>query len=261
MFKQTSLKKVVCASVLVLSFTSISQIAIAAQAFTVSGVSQTDVLNLRTAPGSASNVVAHIPPGGSAIVLTGKKNNLGRSTWVEVTWQGMTGWVNKRYLSLSGGSANSTKVAVSRNVAVSNHHVHPRNQCTNTITHSHPNGSNSHAHRYQCRDNGAARTQRVSQNSADTHKHPQHACTRSITHNHPNGQRSHQHRYSCKANAPRRNTKTNNVPTMAQMRPKSRNYTNGDTHTHPSNGMTRSRTHSHPNGVNAHKHKYMSTHL
>lgn len=32
-------------------------------------------------------------------------------------------------------------------------HTHPRNECTNSITHSHPNGENTHNHRYSCKSN------------------------------------------------------------------------------------------------------------
>lgn len=255
MFKQTPFKKALCTSILVLSFASISHVAVAARTFTVSGVPQNDVLNLRTGPGTASDVVAHIPPGGSAIMLTGQENRSGRTTWVEVNWQGMHGWVNKRYLSAS--SASLSVPTISRNTSGDSHR-HPKNKCTNSITHSHPNGKRSHAHRYSCQGNGrTARTQRVGISTANSHRHPAHKCTRSVTHSHPNGKRPHQHRYSCNRNS------IQNAPSMQQMRAKPHNVQKLDpnAHTHPANRMTRSRTHTHPNGAKPHKHKYLSAHL
>lgn len=34
-----------------------------------------------------------------------------------------------------------------------NSHTHPRNECTNSVTHTHPNGAGSHQHRYSCQRN------------------------------------------------------------------------------------------------------------
>ncbi|MEZ5536137.1 MAG: SH3 domain-containing protein [Thiolinea sp.] len=34
-----------------------------------------------------------------------------------------------------------------------NAHTHPRNECTNSVTHSHPNGARAHQHHYSCQPN------------------------------------------------------------------------------------------------------------
>ncbi|MCK5725188.1 MAG: hypothetical protein KAH22_00030 [Thiotrichaceae bacterium] len=260
MSRQTPLKKALCASVLAFSFIAISPIALAGT-FTVTGVSPSDVLNLRITAGSGTEVVAHIPPGGSAILLTGQEEKIGSTTWVEINWQGITGWVNKRFLAAEAKkrapvqrAAPVTVRATKANTGDANRHLHPKNKCTNSITHSHPNGSVSHKHRYSCSGNGgnAGKT-----NSANTHRHPPHSCTRSVTHNHPNGSVSHKHKYSCNPN------KIRNAPTRQQMGPKKAKHRSSDAnaHTHGANDMTESRTHSHPNGAHAHKHQYMNTKL
>ncbi|MCF6191194.1 MAG: hypothetical protein L3J51_12010 [Cocleimonas sp.] len=107
-------------------------------------------------------------------------------------------------------------------------HTHPANECTNSISHSHPNGDNAHKHRYSCKPK--------KMRSANEHTHPANRCTRSISHAHPNGQGTHQHRYSCKGNGRLSNA--------------------GNGHFHPANSMTRSTRHNHPNGAGKHSHHY-----
>ncbi len=41
-----------------------------------------------------------------------------------------------------------------------NAHTHPRNECTNSITHTHPNGARAHQHRYSCQRNAQPKYRR-----------------------------------------------------------------------------------------------------
>lgn len=211
-------------STLLVFFALVTQQATAKESYAVSGVSANNPLNLRKFPSTKSQIIAKIPPSGIVIRLNSKEVYRGKSTWIQVRSQGKTGWVNNRYLTLSGQSVS--------NPLGNGQHTHPRNQCTRSISHTHPNGNKSHAHRYSCKQ--SAKT-----NKANSHTHPKNRCTRSITHNHPNGKRSHTHRYSCKNN-------NNNSSAV----------TDANAHTHPKNKCTRSITHSHPNGKRTHVHRY-----
>jgi len=199
---------------------STTQQAIAKESYSVTGVGANNLLNLRKFPGTKSKIIGRIPVSGVVIRLNNKEVYKGKSTWIQVRSQGKTGWINNRYLTLTGQSVSSS--------SGSGQHTHPRNQCTRSISHTHPSGNKSHAHRYSCKK--SAKT-----NNANSHSHPKNRCTRSITHNHPNGKRSHTHRYSCKNN---------------------KAATNVNAHTHPKNKCTRSITHSHPNGKRTHTHRY-----
>ncbi len=66
-------------------------------------------------------------------------------------------------------------------------HTHPANECTNSISHTHPNGGSAHKHRYSCKPK--------KMRSANEHTHPANSMTRSTRHNHPNGARKHSHHY------------------------------------------------------------------
>ena len=75
-----------------------------------------------------------------------------------------------------------------------NSHTHPAQpNCTNSVTHSHPNGSKPHHHKYSC--SGMKRPA----GNRWTHRHaaiPN--CTDSVTHTHKYSNRNHHHKYSCK---------------------------------------------------------------
>ncbi len=76
-----------------------------------------------------------------------------------------------------------------------NSHTHPAQpKCTNSVTHTHPNGAKSHNHTYSCSKRAAAAT-----GNKWTHRHPAiPRCTDSITHTHKFNNRGHHHKYSCK---------------------------------------------------------------
>ncbi|MBE8232940.1 MAG: peptidoglycan-binding protein [Endozoicomonadaceae bacterium] len=77
-----------------------------------------------------------------------------------------------------------------------NSHSHPAIPgCTNSITHTHPNGASSHNHKYGCKGRGQA-------GNRYTHSHPAvPQCTKSIKHTHKYNNRNHTHKYSCKGGA------------------------------------------------------------
>ncbi|MEE9351948.1 MAG: SH3 domain-containing protein [Thiotrichaceae bacterium] len=214
-------KSVLIAFFLVWGFLS-TQSVLANSSYSVKGVGQSDVLNMRKYPGAKSKIIAKIPSSGQAIKVTGKEVYKGKSTWAQVHWKGNRGWVNKRFITRSG-SANTSNLGKGK-------HIHPKNQCTNSITHTHASGSKSHVHRYSCKRAGNNATR-----NANSHTHPRNKCTRSITHSHANGKNTHKHRYSCKNN---------------------RKSNDANAHTHAKNKCTRSITHSHPNGKRTHKHRY-----
>ncbi|TXH71956.1 MAG: SH3 domain-containing protein [Thiothrix sp.] len=131
----------------------------ATQFMQVVNVSSNDVLNMRAGPNSNSDVIGSIPYNGQTVVATGNK----QGSWIEVSWAGQTGWVNQRFLKAAVQQANSNRAnrqtrqqqrpnrqtrPATRNESVS--HTHPANECTRSITHSHPNGGVMHNHNYSC---------------------------------------------------------------------------------------------------------------
>lgn len=131
--------------------------------------------------------------------------------------------------NVAGQQSENESVSTGTTMAKGVEHTHPANECTNSISHTHPNGGGVHKHRYSCKPK-MART-------ADEHTHPANKCTRSISHAHPNGKRTHAHRYSCQGTA-------KNVGM------------NANQHRHPANKCTRSISHAHPNGKRTHAHRY-----
>ena len=74
-----------------------------------------------------------------------------------------------------------------------NSHTHPAQpNCTNSVTHTHPNGAKSHQHKYSCSKPKAT-------GNKWTHRHPAIPhCTDSITHTHKYSNRNHHHKYACR---------------------------------------------------------------
>ncbi|HPE59828.1 MAG TPA: hypothetical protein PLB10_05785 [Thiolinea sp.] len=70
-----------------------------ARIYSVVHVAPDDKLNMRNQPGvEGSKVVASIPHNAKGILLTGETRQVGRSTWVKISWSGRQGWVNRYYL-------------------------------------------------------------------------------------------------------------------------------------------------------------------
>ncbi|MGB0847140.1 MAG: SH3 domain-containing protein [Thiolinea sp.] len=155
-----------------------------------------DSLNIRAGAGTDNPVIGSIPANGRTVLTTGNTSQVGSSTWVEVVWLGQIGWVNGRYLATDIAPEiqeqpqrkNPVQVNLPQDAEA---HVHPANDCTRTINHTHPNGAASHRHNYSCDRN-------QTQSTGQAHTHPRNHCTNSITHEHPNGSNEHNHRYACK---------------------------------------------------------------
>ena len=73
--------------------------------------------------------------------------------------------------------------------ATADTHSHPKNECTNSVTHTHPNGKNAHKHHYSCKNSGKP--------GEVAHTHPANDCTREFSHAHPNARQGHVHDYRC----------------------------------------------------------------
>ena len=169
-------------------------------------------------------------------------------------------------------SACSTQVQVEEEVIVKsavnpNSHNHPANKCTNSVTHTHPNGARAHKHHYVCK--------KGNKNTKNSHTHPANKCTNSIRHTHPNGAKAHKHHYVCKEGSGNNVAKnmhahptqkcTNSTQHAHAYNPghkhkyacNSGSYSRGgNAHTHPKTSLTRSRRHVHPGGNRNHNHLY-----
>ena len=262
------LKAIILASTLALSCGAM-QTSFAAN-YQVTNVESWDTLNVRDGAGTGYDVISEIPASANKIKITSDERDVGGSTWVKVKWNGKSGWVNKRYLSVANTAnhnmkqtyynpqpATNTYTAYTPPRATGNNHTHPANKCTRSISHNHK-GSAGHTHRYSCQKGRQQTTNYFNRNNTDiygrtqrttptqnanTHRHPANRCTRSISHTHANGANTHSHRYSCKNNG--RQQQTAYTPRQ-----------NGNTHRHPANRCTRSISHTHANGANKHSHRY-----
>ncbi len=70
----------------------------AAGQFRVVKVESWDTLNMRSGPGVKNSVVEKLPHNAKNLSATGARKTVGKTHWVEVSWQGKTGWVSKAYL-------------------------------------------------------------------------------------------------------------------------------------------------------------------
>ena len=67
--------------------------------YAVTGVERDDVLNIRSRPEARAALIGAIPSDGTGIRLLGPTARVGQSTWREIEYQGMRGWVNARFLA------------------------------------------------------------------------------------------------------------------------------------------------------------------
>jgi len=80
--------------------------------YTVVGVSMDDVLNLRSQPGVEFPILGTIPPDGSSIERTGSDQKVNGVAWTPVAYQGLTGWVNAKYLAKQSGNPDAALAKV-----------------------------------------------------------------------------------------------------------------------------------------------------
>ncbi|TVR60231.1 MAG: hypothetical protein EA420_14630 [Candidatus Competibacteraceae bacterium] len=69
--------------------------------YQVIGVERDDTLNIRARPDPAAPIVGGIPADGTGIRWLGPAKQHGRSTWREIEYQGLRGWVNTRFLTVA----------------------------------------------------------------------------------------------------------------------------------------------------------------
>lgn len=70
-----------------------------AAVYKIKGVKSSDSLNIRSKPGSKHSIVGKIPANGKYVRTSGRRVAVGRTKWINVTWQGKTGWVSERYIT------------------------------------------------------------------------------------------------------------------------------------------------------------------
>lgn len=68
------------------------------QRFAVRGVDPSDVLNVRSGPSPRHDIVGTIPPDAAGLVPLGGRRQIGPAVWREVSYRGIRGWVNDRFL-------------------------------------------------------------------------------------------------------------------------------------------------------------------
>ena len=80
----------------------------------VIGVRYDDVLNLRAAPGASQQILDEIPPTFNDLIARGNTRDLDRSFWIEVDYEGTTGWVHMSFIGYEGEVTDQTSTVVDR---------------------------------------------------------------------------------------------------------------------------------------------------
>ena len=244
-----------------ISVASINQATAAAERYIVSGVESWDTLNIRSQPSARSAIIGEIPSNGQNVNSNGEERQNGRTTWIRITHNGVTGWVSKRYLAtdyaFNANSSNSTVF----NSATS--YTPTTTAATTSRTGSIYDAGSSTRSVYVGPGNGmpAINTKRQTQfvqaptrqvNTGNTHSHPANRCTRSISHTHA-GPAGHSHRYSCQGQATQRQVQQQQVVAVQET------VVDNNSHTHPRNQFSNAVTHSHASTNRQHSHNYGQT--
>ncbi len=79
----------------------------------VIGVRHDDVLNLRAGPGADQPIVGEIPPTFTDLVALGNTRDLDPSFWIEVDYEGTTGWVHMGFIGYQGDTTDETSRLIS----------------------------------------------------------------------------------------------------------------------------------------------------
>lgn len=74
----------------------------------VVGVRHDDVLNLRAGPGANQPIKDGIPPVFDELVARGNTRELPSSFWIQVDYEGTTGWVHMGYVGFQGDTTDDT---------------------------------------------------------------------------------------------------------------------------------------------------------
>lgn len=78
----------------------------------VIGVAHDDVLNLRAAPGADQEIVAEIPNLADGLTALGNTRDMGDSFWIEVEYEGVTGWVHYSFIGYLGVTDDMTSTVI-----------------------------------------------------------------------------------------------------------------------------------------------------
>lgn len=79
----------------------------------VIGVAHDDVLNLRSGPGADQEIVAEIPNLYDGLVALGNTRDLGDAFWIELEYEGTTGWVHYSFVGYLGVTDDQTASVIS----------------------------------------------------------------------------------------------------------------------------------------------------
>lgn len=74
----------------------------------VVGVAHDDVLNVRAAPGTDSEILAKLAPTATGLIATGRARSLPESIWFEVEVEDVTGWVSSAFVGYLGLTDDAT---------------------------------------------------------------------------------------------------------------------------------------------------------
>lgn len=78
----------------------------------VIGVAHDDVLNLRAAPGANQEILAEIPNLADGLTALGHTRDTGDSFWIEVEYDGTTGWVHYGFIGYPGVTDDMTSTVI-----------------------------------------------------------------------------------------------------------------------------------------------------
>lgn len=251
---------------LCISVATISQ-ATAAERYIVSGVASWDTLNIRSQPSAKSAIIGEIPSNGQNINSNGQERQNGRSTWIRVTHNGVSGWVSKRYLATdytfnsntSSSSATSATsytplpASVTPTARTGSIYDSGATTATRSVYVGPGNGlpaiTPKRQTQFVARQQTFTQNQNTQANTGNTHSHPANRCTKSIAHNHA-GPAGHSHRYSCQGQATQRPVQQQQMVTVRET------VVDNNSHTHPRNQYSNAITHSHASNNRQHSHNY-----
>jgi len=69
------------------------------QTYRVVGVAYNDVLFIRPKPNQFKEYVGKIPPNATGVQVYGNAVRVGKNVWLNVTYEGYSGWVNSKFLT------------------------------------------------------------------------------------------------------------------------------------------------------------------
>ena len=72
--------------------------AVVTKTYQVTHVKSDDHLNMRLDAGVSNDIVTTIPFDATGVELLGEQKKVGKTTWVHIKWNGLTGWVSQYYL-------------------------------------------------------------------------------------------------------------------------------------------------------------------